>query len=514
MKKILKLASRYWVLWVLIGLYVCNRLPLLYFQTFSFTFDHGKDSLAVMDLVISFTPKLIGPWTSIPGLYFGPGWYYLLAPMYWLLNFNPLAGPITMMLVGLIQLVVVYKYFGKLAALIVVATPLWFMTTTSAWNPYPLTFITWLILLLLDRLKQSPAIKRTWFFLGLSMGFGFHFSTAFALLYPILIALSLWLRKIKPAAFVVLVCLVGFMLPFTPQFVFEMRHDFSETKAVLAYLQGEVSIETQDKPNPFVLLYAAVGEVKSAVFPGNTGSQIEDKIWWLIFVAGIIWAYRKYIRMPHSAIFVPLAEFLIWFFISIVWFSMSHFNSWYLLGLMPLAVVLWVRLARQAPKLLVGVWIVVLVCSPFVSTVRIFLDSTRFSANRSFLPVKLKTIETIYKIAGDRSFASYQYAPHIYDFDWQFVFFWHAANGDRLPSEFAYEPNVVPYIVEKTDLLNHFASAIDPRKPELIFYIVEKPIYPSQLVDWWQRQQFERIIETIKISDEVTLYVAEPKIVQ
>lgn len=117
----------------------------------------------------------------------------------------------------------------------------------------------------------------------------------------------------------------------------------------------------------------------------------------------------------------------------------------------------------------------------------------------------------MYQIAGDRPFASFQYAPHIYDFDWQYLYFWRAANGSRLPTEFAYEPNVVPYIVEKPDLLNHFSFAIDERPPEVIFYIVEQPIHPSQLVDWWNRQSFERMVNTIPISKEVTLYIAEPK---
>ena len=514
MKKSFKLLSRYWVLVLLVSLYVLNRLPLLFFQTFAFTFDHGKDSLAVMDLVTSLSPKLIGPWTSIPGLYFGPGWYYLLAPLYWLLNFHPFAGPLTMMLLGLVQLIVVYKYFGKLAALIVVATPLWFMTTTSAWNPYPLTLITWLILVLLNRLKISPTTKRTWLFLGLSMGFGFHFSTAFAVLYPILVAISLWLRKIKVTSVLGLICLVGFLLPFIPQFAFEIRHNFSETKAVLTYVRGDVSIETQTRPNPLTVLYLATSEVKSAVFAGITGTQLEDKLWLLCFVTTIIWASNKYLRKLRSPLFIPLVEFLTWLLLSVFWFSATHYNSWYVLGIMPVVVVLFTQLSRQAPRLLVGIWVMVLVCSPFISVTRIFLDSGRFSANRSFLPVKLKTIETVYEIAGDKPFTSYQYAPHIYDFDWQYLYFWHAANGERLPSEFAYEPNVVPYITEKTDLLNHFVRVIDVRKPELIFYIVEKPIYPSQLVDWWQRQQFERIVETIKISNEVTLYVAEPKVVQ
>lgn len=512
--KLQQFMKRYGVLWVLIALYIFNRLPLIFFQQFAFTFDHGKDSLAVMDLVTSLSPKLIGPWTSIPGLYFGPGWYYLLSPMYWLLNFNPLAGPITMMLVGLLQLVLVYKYFGKLPTLILVATPLWFMTTSSAWNPYPLTLFSWLILIQLNQLKNSSNSKPSWLALGLSMGFGFHFSTAFALLYPILVGFGLWIRKVKLSMITILILIIGFLLPFIPQVIFEIRHNASEVIAVMNYLKGEIAIETRAKSSFFEVLFFTTREVKSAVFVSLTGTKLEDMFWLISFVAVIVLATKKYIKKTQSLIYLPLVEFIFWFSLCILWFSVSHFNSWYLLGLMPLAVVLFAKLSHYLPKMILGFWVILLLISPAISTLRVVFDREKFSSDRSFLPVKLKTIETVYQLAGDRPFASYQYAPHIYDFDWQYLYFWHAVGGDRLPSDFAYEPNVIPYIVEKPDLLKYFAKQTDVRKPEIIFYIVEKPQQPGLLVEWWKHQQFERITETFKMSDEVTLYVAEPKDVQ
>ena len=499
---------------LLVFLYVLNRLPLLFFQTFAFTFDHGKDSLAVMDLVTSLSPKLIGPWTSIPGLYFGPGWYYLLAPLYWILNFHPLAGPLTMMGIGFIQLIVVYKYFGKLTALILVSAPIWFITTTNASNPYPLTLVTWIILILLDKIKKTPKSIKLWLFLGISIGMGFHFSTAFAILYLLLVPMSIWLRKIKPKKFMIGICLLGLSLPFIPQGLFEIRHNFSETKAVLNYLSGEANIEIVPKSSIFTVVYKSVAELKLAVTTGVIGGAVEDATLLVLFCFVILWAVKKFGFRRKTVISHSIVEFFIWSVVTITWLSVTHFNTWYLLGLMPLVVLLFSQLAKKLPKLLLGMWIVLLLIAPFVSVGKIILNYPQLSADRSFLPVKLKTIETVYQIAGDKPFASFQYAPHIYDFDWQYLYFWRAANGDHLPTEFAYEPTVVPYIVEKPDLLNHFSFAIDQRWPEIIFYIVEQPLQPSQLVAWWQRQQFERIVETIKISDEVTLYVAEPKVVE
>ncbi|MBP9781944.1 hypothetical protein KBC89_04795 [Candidatus Woesebacteria bacterium] len=514
MKKSVKLLSRYWVLVLLVSLYVLNRLPLLFFQTFAFTFDHGKDSLAVMDLVTSLSPKLIGPWTSIPGLYFGPGWYYLLAPLYWLLNFHPLAGPLTMMLLGLVQLIVVYKYFGKLAALILTSAPIWFITTTNASNPYPLTLVTWLILILLEKIKKYPKKTTFWLLLGAGIGMGFHFSTAFAVLYVVLVPISIWLRKIKPSSIVIGACLLGFSLPFIPQGLFELRHNFSETRAVLSYLSGEANIEIVPKSSLLEVVYKSVAELKLSVFTGVTGTKVEDAGVLALFCLSILWAIKRYGLRCKTNISLSVTELLIWSVLTIAWLSLTHFNTWYLVGLMPLVVVFFSRMVKKIPRPLLGLWIVVLLIAPFLSIGKIYFHYSEMRDDRSFLPVKLKTIETVYQIAGDKPFASFQYAPHIYDFDWQYLYFWRAANGDRLPTEFAYEPNVVPYIVEKPDLLNHFSSEVDGRSPEIIFYIVEEPMQPSLLVSWWQRQQFERIVETIKISDEVTLYMAEPKIVQ
>lgn len=79
------------------------RVGYLFGGAIPFSFDHGKDSLAVMHLAVTKSPVLIGPWTSIPGLYFGPTWYYLLAPAYLLGNFHPVAGVVMMVLLILIQ---------------------------------------------------------------------------------------------------------------------------------------------------------------------------------------------------------------------------------------------------------------------------------------------------------------------------------------------------------------------------------------------------------------------------
>ena len=120
---------------------LATRLPHLFGYNIPFSFDHGRDSLAVLDLIKTGTLKFIGPWTSIQGLFFGPLWYYLLAPLYWLLNGNPLAGPLTMQIIGLITIGLAFKYFGIYEAIIFASAPIFTIISVSAANPFPMVFL-------------------------------------------------------------------------------------------------------------------------------------------------------------------------------------------------------------------------------------------------------------------------------------------------------------------------------------------------------------------------------------
>ena len=135
---------------------LATRLPHLFDYNIPFSFDHGRDSLAILDLIKTGTLKFIGPWTSIQGLFFGPGWYYLLAPLYWLLNGNPLAGPLTMQIVSLITIALAYKYFGIYEAIIFASAPIFTIISVSAANPFPMVLIGLLILICLKNPSRHP----------------------------------------------------------------------------------------------------------------------------------------------------------------------------------------------------------------------------------------------------------------------------------------------------------------------------------------------------------------------
>jgi hypothetical protein len=130
--------------------------------------------------------------------------------------------------------------------------------------------------------------------------------------------------------------------------------------------------------------------------------------------------------------------------------------------------------------------------------------------NPALLPIKLKIIQEIRNRAGNEPFASYQYVPDIYDFSYQYIYIWQGFQGQQLPTEFSYEPNVVPYISQKPALLSKLSAVTPQASPKKIFFIVEKPSNTLFLNEWWTHQKYSEITDEVKFGDSLTLYEATP----
>lgn len=489
------------------------RIGYLFEGVIPFSFDHGKDSLAVMHLTVTKSPVLIGPWTSIPGLYFGPTWYYLLAPAYLIGNFHPVAGVAMMVLLILIQVWLAYKYFGKYTALIIATAPFWVMISTSAWNPFPMTLITLVILILLKLSKKSGFLTPKYaFFLGLAASFGFHFSAAFAIFYPLIILAIIFLTKIKFSVKTIFLALIGFLLPFLPQIAFELRHDFVQTKAVLQYFkEGETHAFSVDKIR--MVITATYGELKNGIvpefrtLPQNYNSLIQSG-WLLILVAVWLFLFKK--RDQKTLLYTKF--FLAFLIIPVIGFFFLHFNLWYVYAITPALAVLVGNLISKSRQEIRYVFTLLLVATPIISYLFYFGgNKADLAANRGFLPIKLEAIDEIRTKANGRPFSSYHYVPDIYDFSYQYLYLMQGFQNQKLPTEFSYKPGAPVYITQKTEIMEKLPESVKTAdQPGVIFYIVEQPENPDFLDSWWQEQSFGEIISTQKLSPTVTLYEATP----
>lgn len=80
--------------WLLISILIIGAFLRLYKIDGYMTFlgDEGRDVIIVRNLLVNADPILIGPGTSVGGMYLGPLYYYFMAPFLLLANFSPV-GP-------------------------------------------------------------------------------------------------------------------------------------------------------------------------------------------------------------------------------------------------------------------------------------------------------------------------------------------------------------------------------------------------------------------------------------
>lgn len=485
------------------------RILYLFPDTVPFSFDHGKDSVAILHMVKTFSPKFIGPWTSIPGLFFGPAWYYLLAPAYFLSGGNPVSAALTMTLMVVAEVWIAYRYFGKYEAMIITSAPGWLIISKSAWNPFPMTFLMLVVLIILKNMKKVKEKKAsTFFILFFLISLGFHFSAAFAALWLVALLIVLGYRRVVVSLRSLISALLGFAVPFIPQLLFEVKNGFVQTKAVVAYFSGG---EPQQFGVQKVLnvVSTTLGELKLAVLPEVqqpflVSGTVVTAVGFILLLAG--WLYPVMNKKRFPLWFESLAFMLI----PLLGFSFLHFNYWYITALMPVAVIYVGHILRHSPRMIVLPYLALLLVTPVFAYVRYFtVDRMHAEESREMLPAKLRALDYIYKESEGKPFSSYHYVPDIYDYSYQYLYMWQAFRGKPLPEEFSYQPGEVSYIPEKQDVLDALGKA-EGKFPEKVFYIVEKPQNEDYLDAWWGRQRYGTMVGSVAVSPEITVYAATP----
>ena len=477
-----------WYLVILLIVAFCLRMWYPITGSFAFIFDQGKDSLNAAEMIVTSKPKLIGPWTSIPGLYFGPAWYYFLALCLWWGNMSPVAPVWGMILLGLVQVYLVYRYFGKVAATMVAAGSLWLVTTTSAWNPYPLTLVSWgIMILLLLSIREKRLTWQQALATGLLAGLGFHFSSAYAIFYPIIILICWWINRLIKNYKVILWAILGGLIAFAPQLLFELRHQGSEIQAVVTYFTGggEASDAGWSWARMEEVWKKAEGEIRLAVLPDIKLPQVEATEWALklvLVVAALIFAwwiadiYLKKQKLPQL-----WPECLFFIFVPLFGFSFLHFNIWYLLGMMPAVVILTAGVIESRPAWCRWLWMSLLIASGVSLNCQRFIWQDYRKVDTFYAPIALAWSE-VKRMSYGKNFKVYFYREDIYDYNWQYLI-WRDAwtNGEPLPVDFAYQPHEKAYVPMKEALVAGLPK--QEGMEEYVFYVLD---HPNREMPYWQ----------------------------
>ncbi|MBI3380162.1 glycosyltransferase family 39 protein [Candidatus Gottesmanbacteria bacterium] len=188
---------------------------------------------------------LIGIKTSNSELHNGAVMYYLLAPFLFLFHFDPVAGGVLQSILSLATIPIVYllgKKFANekialLSAFIVATSSLlihFSRQTLLAFYPLFFSGLAFFLVTLITRKFD----KYFWLILGILLGFMLqvHYSTLAVFLFTLAIGLFFIPQKFKLKYY--LFTIVGFLIGFLPMIIFELRHEFFNTKMLISLVKG------------------------------------------------------------------------------------------------------------------------------------------------------------------------------------------------------------------------------------------------------------------------------------
>ncbi|MFA6518424.1 MAG: glycosyltransferase family 39 protein [Candidatus Shapirobacteria bacterium] len=276
----------YWlILLLLVGLFfrVYN-----FEKSFSFAHDQDLYSWIAKDLLINGHQRLVGQITSVDGVFIGSAYYYLMALFYRIFDMNPLSAIIPLTLIGLFNIWSIYyiftKHFGKKAG--VVGGLIWAMSFGIAhferWSvPTEPTFTwaIWFLATILELLRGNYKFLAIYAFLV-----AYIWQLHIALLPITPLPLIAWiisknrgtLKNVLGAGLILLVFI-------SPLLMFEVRHNFSQTKSIIGGFSKDMGGPTGERK--FLKVIDASGrELQTRLAYGFEIKQVW--LFWLV-ISGI-----------------------------------------------------------------------------------------------------------------------------------------------------------------------------------------------------------------------------------
>jgi 4-amino-4-deoxy-L-arabinose transferase-like glycosyltransferase len=472
------------------------RLFVVFSVSAPFTYDQGRDLLILREMVYLKKPTLIGPTTSLHGVFCGPGWYYLILPFYVLSGGHPLSSLGPLFLLALLLPLVFTKLSQEPkivlpAALVFTFTSCFFVNSTFALNSNPMIYLVPPILLL-TTLFLIKGKNHFLFWALFLLGLGFHFNVvAASFLLPAFLVIFLLFKKKRKSFLGAAWAILGFFLPFLPQVIFDFRHDFLQTKTILALLKGQsgsLSLSQSSLMNRFIRLLPTWEEIFYRASAKSHPLMV-------LFLAIILWTtvliWRRRRQVQKESLSQLFLVSLVFLLTSLLFLSLAPFSiwPWYLGPIEAIVVTLFltsflllVKFKLWSPKLLFGLlflWLV-LEAKSYLPTV----FPKELSQDSANLEVRLKIVDSLYQDAQGEGMKVYVFAPNVYDYPYQYLIWWHGAKKwGYLPEEFFYLPNQPAYVPGKEEI-----ERLLPAPSASYTYLVSEPYdedHPAQK-EWFQ----------------------------
>lgn len=480
-----------WILFVIVFAVSAYLMiaPILNYN-FPFTMDQARDMLDIREIVVGLHPTLIGPTTSINGVFLGPFYYYFNVIPFAVSGGDPAALVYWNILWYMIAAgAILYfnykenKVFGFLTSIIFLMAPAFFYSARFFWSANPMPYLTTFYLLSLIYFVIKRNYKSS-FLVGLIAGLSMQFESAFGVLFfPFLIIYSLIRRvSIKKIA----ASFLGFGVTLLPQALFELRHGFVMTKTFVNELSGESQILGEK----LMFGEAQINHFKSFIGYTNEIFALSAEVSILLIVIAILFLIFRYKKLSkiNKEFFLSSTIFIVFAFVFYSWY-LHPLKGWYLLGIrVPMIFILGLfltevfNLKNIAFKILVLGFVIYSFSMTYMFQVTFVPKSTDRSGDKSNLRNEIEAIDWVYQKANGAGFKAYNYIPSVYDFPYQYLYWWHGTK------KYGYQPEVVTYLDNVPEYIKENDKFFTKKKPTgddpLIFMIYEKDESVERLNAW------------------------------
>lgn len=220
-------------------------------QYMIFLGDEGRDVIIVKEMIVNLNFPAIGPPTSVGDIYLGPLYYYMMFIPMALTNLNPVSASVMVALIGVATVFLIY-YLGKvwfgrasglISAFLYAISPVTINYSNFSWNPNPTPFFT--LLAFLGFFKLNKTGNFLWLILtagATAAALQMHYLSLILIpIFGILWVHEVLIRRSKKHPFKNLLSgtilgILIFLLIMSPLFLFDLKHDFLNYKAITALL--------------------------------------------------------------------------------------------------------------------------------------------------------------------------------------------------------------------------------------------------------------------------------------
>lgn len=410
-------------------------------HNFLFLLDQGRDMMAVKGIVYDHHFTLIGPDTSLRGVFQGPLWYYLLAIPTFILDGDPWGGVLLMLIISVSVIVVAYFwmriFFGDIAAIITLflfaISPEAAAAATYVWNPHPM----WLLIVIYIFTFYSLITRSIKFNLVLwpLIGLMFNFQTALAVFIfaATVIYILIFNRKTLFSKYFI-VGIILLFCAFLPQILFDFRHDLLMTRSILSIFGGSeqglfVRGENQgyfDLVNSHLLSF--YNNFRSAFVVEGYLKHFPNVAIGIIILA-FLFVNKVKLFSKNEGVFISILTklILIIFLLSFIypfpiryWF-MTGFQSFYLIIL---GLILSKLYINSLGKVILILLLIVLVVNSLQRIDLLYFNPPN-DGGAEKIKGKLKAIDFIYEDARGKPFGLLVFTPPVYAYAYDYLVWWY-----------------------------------------------------------------------------------------